>query len=112
MAADSSDCEVSNYAELRDSLLQPHTTLPKQVDTYFLKHNNQPMRALYEALNDTANLDLPMAIVMDRRCGIERRAERGDRLANSEGWHMDNSTPLMMAVLLHRNDARPSGCWG
>eukprot|EP00744_Colponema_vietnamica_P008322 GILI01011882.1.p1 GENE.GILI01011882.1~~GILI01011882.1.p1 ORF type:complete len:122 (-),score=23.71 GILI01011882.1:546-911(-) len=78
------------------SVSQPQAALSIEVNTYYRNHKNRPMRALYEALKDAANpgIELPMAIVMDQRCGIERRAEEADVLLR----FLVGATPLMIAI--------------
>eukprot|EP00742_Colponemidia_sp_Colp-10_P020863 GILJ01024368.1.p1 GENE.GILJ01024368.1~~GILJ01024368.1.p1 ORF type:complete len:261 (-),score=42.01 GILJ01024368.1:547-1329(-) len=71
-----------------------------EVDKLLLKHNNRPMKALQEILRDAANevIELPMTIIMDPRCGIERRAEEG------LPWDLNDATPLFMAIYAGRVD--------
>eukprot|EP00744_Colponema_vietnamica_P004814 GILI01007129.1.p1 GENE.GILI01007129.1~~GILI01007129.1.p1 ORF type:complete len:161 (-),score=21.93 GILI01007129.1:20-502(-) len=88
---------TSEVANLKQQLMKA------KVDQLLCKNDNRPLKALWEALKDkaTPGIELPMAIVMDPRCGIERRAEKGDDLVDSDGKSLVNSTPL-----------GPIGCWG
>eukprot|EP00742_Colponemidia_sp_Colp-10_P019970 GILJ01023215.1.p1 GENE.GILJ01023215.1~~GILJ01023215.1.p1 ORF type:complete len:175 (-),score=19.36 GILJ01023215.1:205-729(-) len=89
------------------SVSQPQAALSIEVNKYYRNHKNRPMRALYEALKDAANpsIELPMAIVMDQRCGIERATDVADRLrVNPHGVNMFSATPLMMAIYVGRID--------
>eukprot|EP00388_Colpodella_angusta_P032906 GDKK01028104.1.p1 GENE.GDKK01028104.1~~GDKK01028104.1.p1 ORF type:complete len:146 (+),score=7.15 GDKK01028104.1:76-513(+) len=77
-----------------------------EVDTLILKHGNRSMKALYVAMMDKDNLsiEIPMAIVMDQRCGIERATEAADELKLNPVTYIVGATPLIMAVCVGRVD--------
>eukprot|EP00744_Colponema_vietnamica_P009439 GILI01013416.1.p1 GENE.GILI01013416.1~~GILI01013416.1.p1 ORF type:complete len:429 (-),score=106.91 GILI01013416.1:117-1403(-) len=91
---------------------QPTKQRNAEVDSLLQKHSNRPLKALWEVLDDEVNhgIELPMAIIMDRRCGIERRAGLADgEMKSGNGFTtnvkgFEGATPLIMAVLARRND--------
>eukprot|EP00744_Colponema_vietnamica_P006877 GILI01009947.1.p1 GENE.GILI01009947.1~~GILI01009947.1.p1 ORF type:complete len:232 (+),score=59.74 GILI01009947.1:70-696(+) len=91
--------------------MQPMQQHKAEVDSLLQKHSNRPLKALWEVLNDKANTDieLPMAVIKDRRCGIRLRAELADGPMKSgmdfiNMAYFEGATPLIMAVHAGRND--------
>eukprot|EP00759_Apiculatamorpha_spiralis_P052621 PhF_6_TR5876/c0_g1_i1/m.8554 len=75
-----------------------------EVDSLLLEHGNRPMKAFLVVLQDTncksnQGIALPMAIIMDRRCGIERRFKEADGPRYFVG-----ASPLMLALYERRLD--------
>lgn len=81
------------------------------------KHPNHPLKAVWEALNDeNTDAAVTLAVVLDQRCGIERRSTLTDgemqtTLADGTGELLTLNktragvTPLIMAALAGRVDA-------
>lgn len=84
--------------------------LSSQASLLFDQHAENPLMALWEVLNDEySSVELAMAIVMDKRCGLERRSTLADGEMNAKGGFVLNKeqggvTPLIMATQAGRVD--------
>lgn len=81
-----------------------------QANALLVKYSGLPLKALWEVLNDKeSSVVLAMAIVMDIRCGLERRSTLAEgEMKDKRGWVFNvekgGLTPLIMATLAGRVD--------
>lgn len=105
------ELRVREIATMEAAAEENARVLSSQVCSLFDQYVETPLKALWEVLNDKeSSVEFAIAVVMDTRCGLERRSIPAEGEMEGKGGLVMNKagssslTPLMMATLAARVD--------